>query len=389
MLTTEARHKIEEWGMNERKKKRVVVSASGGIVSALGGVTKDKESLRKLPQLFPDSTFAAYDGGDLPSEVGENEVRDKVLNWLRMQKEKAGNNPIVFVYSGHGVPCKGLDGRNTWCLVLPVGYRNVVKGMDIRESSPSMLEARELMSALRPNVKLAVVDACHSGKLADMIAESGLEAGAPSVFLAALEKEASVETKEGGPLVQRLLKMMESAPANQCKLDLDGDSHLSDREAMLGILGSYGQFYQYKFDTGQAKRFKSEPPWPGDQPHTPTGIMGGVCVLKISEKCPVQPRKENTMSCESERKVLGLVESDLRKIAGSKDLDFLQVTSDQDRASESERRRSAAIFFTEFNKFAAEWKASSQQALRLCEANQTKKTEAPQSSESDQVQEDN
>jgi hypothetical protein len=60
--------------------------------------------------------------------------------------------------------------------------------------------------------------------------------------------------------------------------------------------------------------------------------------LKISEKCPVQPRKENTMSCESERKVLGLVESDLRKIAGSKDLDFLQVTSDQDRASESERR---------------------------------------------------
>jgi hypothetical protein len=174
------------------------------------------------------------------------------LSELRSYSQNSQTSNRAINFAGHGVRCRKPGGEITWCLVLPGGEN--LRQTDVlitygggnlltlnEKTEKYLVTSEELLSAYP--AKSLMLDSCHSGQMViDVENNIGNQTGT-FVFASTLSSNIAYDftssgSEEGGRLFSNLEKLLSTSDENLCKLDLNRDGKVSQREAYMGIFAA-------------------------------------------------------------------------------------------------------------------------------------------------------
>lgn len=160
------------------------------------------------------------------SAMAFKDMLKKKVEELRRQNPEA---EIWTSYAGHGVNCKQEGGDVQWCARV-----------SLQAGEHEQISYSELTDIIRPTGMF--LDSCFSGRAAN---ESTLGArensrGDLNAFLFASTTGLQAARDIGGGVLAGVIsQLMNASPEQACKLDLDGDGEISQRELGVSVVGAF------------------------------------------------------------------------------------------------------------------------------------------------------
>ena len=159
-------------------------------------------------------------------------------------------------FAGHGLKCIDENNNESWCMALPsknvapkcikkVSMFDVFKLID--GCKDYVITTQEVLKEFNPD--LFVADACHSGQMALDISRLN---SMTTVIASTLSTDLA---NDEGELFKILNKLVDSDDKDLCKLDLNGDGHISLQESVFGIYSA--EVHEYRFSMNIVSRPKN------------------------------------------------------------------------------------------------------------------------------------
>ena len=303
------------------------------MASALSGVEKDSASLISInKKLYPKATVSNFTDSNFIN-------KDNFLVSLKnLSKKSKKNKSIALNYSGHGVRCQYPDDDKIhWCLLLPTkgtkAYDLNNKYDDKLHSSIFIIDEKsedhlvtdiELLEAYP--AQAAIIDSCHSGQIdLEWKKQIGKNKGT-FLFASALGQTVALDDPDtGGKLVGRLKNMVTENSKEICKLDLDGDGNISQREAGFALF-----FSSIKWAERKGKDFRPYLSKNAPQVHLIEG--SDQCLFSTPENICQRPFSKESSKCESSNQKYKYFKNSVASLIKDKEpFSFLDKKENEDK----------------------------------------------------------
>jgi hypothetical protein len=173
--------------------------------------------------------------------------------------------------------------------------------------------------------KVALIDSCHSGQMAIEMGELGR--GASFVFASTVGSNIAVDGDDGGKLFKTLEKLVSAKNKNLCKLDLDKDGIISEREAFASVFAHNAHTSLQRMGDQLYSKMRINEVGQNSKSQLSFGNPSNKCFIKPKAPCPGEKLVGRLNICEAfEEKSKSLVKGlnfIFKDVVNNTNLDFL------------------------------------------------------------------